>query len=244
MSLWNRGIERSEEVKRSEALCKKRGELAKQWPAINESWNREDSGAVREAASELSIVLLMENPERILTARETLKQALWKRDGIRGNLDHQINEVNGEIESLNSPVIFEKAKEWQHDLCSLRDKKVISKIKTRQTVDAGVMVIYKSNFATIAATKEKLAGAISQLREMKQAPLSEVLSFIKKMEDEFLRIDFSDLKEEEECGERKFEELCSGPEVKVYITGRFFTNAKGQTKISKDYNLPIRELSV
>jgi len=236
MSLWNRGIERSKEVKRSEELCKKRAELLKKWPAINEAWEKEDSGPVRATAQELAICNLMENRERILEVKETLKKALWKRDGLRETLDHQINELNGEIESLNSPVIFEKANEWQNDLSLLRDKKVIEKVKERATVDAGRMITYKSNFATIAATKERVISAISELRGMRQAPLSEVQSFIKKTEGELLGIDFSTLKEESEVSERRFEEFCSQPEVMVYTTAHMVGD-----RIVKDYNLPVKE---
>ena len=236
MGLWNRGIERSKEVKRSEELCKKRGELLKKWPAINEAWEKEDSGPVRHAAQELSIVDRMENRERILEAKETLKKALWKRDTIKENFQHQMDELNGEIEALNSPVIFEKASEWQKDMSLLRDKKVIEKVKERATVDAGREITYKSNFGTIAAAKEKLVGAISQLRGMRQAPFSEVQSFIKKTEGEFLEIDFTVLTESEEVTERFFEELCSQPEVKIYTTAHMEGN-----RIVKDYNLPVKE---
>ena len=242
MSLWQRGIERSKEVKRSEELCKKRDELLKKWPGTMEAWEKEDSGPVRKAAEELSIVLLMQNRERILAARETLKQALWKRDGLRETLDHQINALNGEIESLNSPVIFEKASEWQKDVSLLRDKKIIEKVKERATVDAGRMIMYRSNFRAIAMAKEKLVGAISQLRGMRQAPLSEIQEFIKKMEAEFLGIDFSALEESEEISERRFEEYCSSPEVTIYTTARLIPGSRpGQDRIEKNYDLPVKE---
>lgn len=235
--LWKKGTEQTKEIAKSEELVKKRGALLKKWPSVNEQWNKEDAGPVRKAAEELSIVLLMQNPSRILEAREVLKLALWKRDGLKEMLQREIDALNGEIESLNSPVIFEKANEWQKSLSSLKEKKIIEKVEVRETISAGRMVVYRSNFRTITATKEKLLSAISELRGMAHSPLSEIHFFIKRTEEELLRTDFTDLKEEAEVSERTFGELCSHPEVAVYPMGTTYTlvGNPGSERIAKTF---------
>lgn len=55
---------------------------------------------------------------------------------------------------------------------------------------------------------------------MRQAPVGEVHSFIKKWKASLLEIDFSVKKEEQpEVTERIFEELCLQPGVAVYPIG-------------------------
>ena len=242
MSLWKRGIERGKDVKKSEELAKKRDECVRKFPAIMEAWEKEDATVVRRAAEELTVVLQMENPAEILEARKTLQQALWKRDTPKEKLQREIDRLGGEIEVLNSPLILEKATEWGRDVILSKEKKIIEKVGERATLDSGRQITFKSNFGTIAMAKERLIEAISRLRGMRQAPLSEIQEFIKKIEAEFLGIDFSVLTESKEVSERKFEEYCSQPEVTIYTTARLVPGSRpGQDKIEKDYNLPVKE---
>jgi hypothetical protein len=241
MSLWSRGPERKREIKRSDELCKRRDEVSKKWPAIMEAWNKEDEASVRKAATELSITLLMQNPTRLLEARESLKQTLWKRDAPREAYDRQITELNAEIEALNVPVIFEKASTWQADLSALRTKKIVEATERWSNPELGRRVRYKSNFAVIVVAKERLSSAIRELREMRTKSLTEVFEFIKTTELALQSIDFTLLGDETEVSEARFVEISAEPEVRVSTTGFFLSDAKGNTTISKNYDLPVKE---
>jgi hypothetical protein len=242
MSLWNRGIERSKEVKRSEELAKKRDELMRTFPSIQQAWEKEDSGPVRQAAQELSIVDRMESREKILEAKETLKKAIWTRDGIREGFQRQIDQLNTEIETLADPVIIEKVAEWQNGLFLLRSKKIVESTERWSNPETGRRVRYKSNLLVIEQAKEKLSNAIGKLREMKLGPLSKIHEFITTMEAELQAIDFTIMGKEQEASEWQYQDIASSPEVTVYTTARLIPGSRiGQDRIEKDFNLPIRE---
>ena len=242
MSLWRKGIEKTKELKRSGELAKKRDELLRTFPAVQAGWDKEDSGPVLDAAKILSVVTLMENRERILEAKETLKKALWKRDGIRENFQRQIDEINTEIEALTAPVIFEKVAEWQNDLFLLRSKKIVESTERWSNPETGRRVRYKSNLLVIEQAKEKLSNAIGKLREMRLEPLSKINEFITTMEAELQAIDFTIMGKEQEVSEWQYQDIASSPEVTVYTTAKLISGPRiGQERIEKDFNLPVRE---
>lgn len=242
MGLWKKSNERLPEVERSAKICEERDALMLKFPGIMKEWNAADK-PVLEAAKELSVISLTENPEKIVDAKQVLRLAIWARDGIKSDFQRKLDELNGQIEELNVGTINEKCQEWRESLMQLRDKKIIEKVKTRQTVDAGDMITYKSNFGTITAAKEQLILAISNLRSMRQSPLGEVHSFIKKTESSLSGVDFSALKEEPEVTEQTFSELCLSPEVTIYTTAQLLPGPPpGQYRIVKNYDLPVREM--
>ena len=241
MSLWKKSNEKSADVERSAKLCKEREVHMLKFPGTMKAWNEEDL-KVLKLAQEFAGIGLTENSERIIEARQVLQRAIWGRDGLKSDFQRKIDELDAQIEGLNSDAINEKCTEWRDSLSSLRDKKIIEKVNTRPTLDAGRMITYKSNFRTIAATKERVTSAISELRGMRQAPLSEVHTFIKKIETELSGTDFDAMKEEAEVTERTFDELCSRPEVTIYTTAQLIPGSRpGQERIQKNFDLPTKE---
>ena len=175
---------------------------------------------MRQAAQELSIVDRMENRDRILQAKETLKKAIWKRDGIREGFQHQIDELNQEIETLSGPVIFEKVGEWQNDLFLLRSKKIVESTERWSNPETGRRVRYKSNLLVIDQAKEKLSNAIGKLREMRLEPLSKIHEFITMMETGLQGIDFTIMGKEQEVSEWQYQDIASEPGLKKFEIAR------------------------
>jgi hypothetical protein len=242
MSLWNRGIEKTKDMKKSDELVKKRDEHTKKWTGgLRKEWEEADQ-AVLKMAEQMSVAQYTQNPDRILEAKEDLKQAIWKRDGIREGFQRQCDELGAAIEVLSRPMIFSTAKEWSDDLVSLRNKKIVEQVSTRWDPEKGKKITFKSNFAAINRARETLSESIGKLRSMQWEGLSVVNEFIQKTETTLKAIDFAVLVEAEEVPEWKYHEIIASPEVTVYTTARLIPGFRlGQDRIEKNFDLPRKE---
>lgn len=219
MSLWKRTDVKSKDAIESERLCKRRDKLQETWPAVEAKWNEIDTEQVEPAAQRLSTVLLTQNPEKILAAREVLKIAIWDRDAIKERFQRQLAELNGDNEMLTNPVISAKCLEWQRDLSALRGQKIVECVERFADMRSDrtpQMVKYRSNHPTIAAAKETLGPAIRELREMRGSPLSAIYQFIESIEAKLKNLDFSALTEAAEpVSETVFSQIIAEPELEV-----------------------------
>jgi hypothetical protein len=219
MSLWKRGIEKGENILKSDELVKKRSELIKMFPEVQKKWEEQDK-VVLQMAGELSVAQYAQNFNRLQKARENLKKSLWARDGAREEFQREIDRLNTEIESLNISTIFEKSEAWRKDLSLLRSKKSVEKIKRLWHPEKGYRIRYRSNLAVIEKAKERLSGAIFTLREMRWSGLGEILEFIKKIETELQMIDFAIMGDEKEVSEWRYLDIVSEPGLKKFEIAR------------------------
>lgn len=222
MSLWRRVDAKAKDVIESEKLCKKRDALVAKAPDVEVAWRKIDEERVVPAAAAASVAGYTQSPERVLEAREVLKQAIWSRDGIKSAYGRELEELNAEIEMLSNPVISAKVIEWQAALAELRTKRAIE--VDRRYRDMGneklpSMVKVHSNFAALAVAKAGLLDAIKALRDMTRRPLSEVHAFIEKTEAKMRSLDLTEMKEEEAMTETRLSELIANPDVQILDQG-------------------------
>jgi hypothetical protein len=220
MGLFTKGVNaESKEVKLSAELCKKRDALAATWPQVQAKWSKVDDDEVMPAAQRLSVASFTQNAERIMEARESLRKAVWSRDGIKSDFQRSMDELNAEIEMLSGPVISAKSLEWQTELSGLRGHKIVETVERfadMRKERTPVMVKYRSNFATISEAKEILGPAIRELREMRQKPLSLVHAFIEKVETKLRGLDLDALAESKEpVSESTYAQIIAAPDVQV-----------------------------
>ncbi len=239
MSLWRRGIEQTKNIGKSNELVKKRSELLKTFPEVQKKWDEQDKVVLR-MAGELSVAQYTENRDRILQAKENLKQSLWKRDAPREQFQREIDKLNGEIEGLNASTIFEKSEAWRKDLSLLRSKKVVESIERRNHPELGWRVKYRSNLAVVDEAKIKLSAAFGELGGMRLSPLSEIHEFIKRTETELQRIDFSIMGDEREVPEWQYHEISSQPGLVIFETGRLERD-KGKNLIVQKTGMVLSE---
>ncbi len=231
MSLWSKGIERTKDIKKSDELVKKWSELLKTFPEVQKKWGEQDKVVLR-MAGELSVAQYTANRDRILESKENLRQSIWKRDAPREQFQREIDKLNGEIESLNASIIFEKCEAWRKDLSLLRSKKSVQMIERRWT-EKCYLIRFKSNLAVLDGAREKLSNALSELRGMRWANLGEILEFVKRIETELQRIDFTIMGEEQEVSEWKYQEISSQPGLTIFETGRMEPDKSGRLIVQK-----------
>lgn len=238
MSIWKKSTQRSKEVEASEQLVQRRDEHLKKMPEMLREWKAVDSGPVWKAAEILSVAVMTGNHDRIYQARESLKQAIWKRDGIKGDFDRILGELNAEIQVLNDPVIFEKREEWSKSLLEVKKKKIIEKIEGRTNIEKGRREVrFRSNLQTIARGEKKLVEAMSALMAMRTDSLSKVLQFVEEVETEAAKIDFGKLEEAKDwIPELNFYELAQLPGTNIQ-EGAWILSGR----VAKDFNLPFRK---
>ncbi len=219
MSFWKRESNQSKAVQTSEQLVKKRSALEAKWPQVEAEWNKIDEQEVLPAAAKLSVALLAENPDRLISAREALKQALWKRDGVNGAYQRAVSELNGELEVLNAPVIAETIRRWHGELNALGGERVVEiDEKLIDLVDDRMPKSFRlrSNLAAITEAREALLDAIRTLKEMNLRSLSEVSSFIEAIEARMQKMDLTKLATAAEAiSEAAFHDIISRPDVEV-----------------------------
>lgn len=200
-SLWERNTLRARDLKASERLCKTRDELVENFPKMKMEWERIDADEVLPAAETLGAALHTENGERILAAREVLKKAIWKRDGLKEDYQRKLEELSCEIEILSGPIIAAKCTAWQTDLAALRGQKIVECVERfadMRKEHTPQMVKYRSNFQTIEDAKNTLTAAIRTLREMRSRPLAEIHQYIEATEQKLKKLDFGVLAEAKE----------------------------------------------
>lgn len=218
MALWGKNNTPKKEIDESERLVKQLEKLEGETQAILEKWEKDNMENVFPLAERVSVLSLMRDPQGLIEAHRDLQRACWDRDRAREAHQRKIEGLCGDLEALTGPVINEKAMEWQQGLFQLREKKSIEKVRARETVGSGTMITFRSNFGAIASAKEKLIKSRTVLRAMTHRPLSEIHSFIGKVEAELNKVDFSELKEESnEISERDFKELCETPGVEIVV---------------------------
>lgn len=222
MTLWRRIDSKAKDVVESERLCKKRDALEKKAPEVEAAYRKVDEERVLPAAAAAACAGYTQNPERVLEAREVLKQAIWSRDGIKAAYQRELAELNAEVEMLNGPTIAERVTQWQAALAELRTKKAIEvdrRYRDMSSEKLPSMVKVSSNFAILAMAKEGLLGAIKTLRCMSMRPLSEVNAFIEATETKMRALDLGEMKSEEAMTETRLSELISSPDVQILDQG-------------------------